>query len=149
MNQYPLPDGGPEGGELVHVDAYRLAGAGDLDSIGWDRVTDPAFAGIVVVEWPERLEGAPPWNTEPVRVTIRQSGEEERDVAIDLPESWRGRAGVKLLKPREATVCPVTGSPVAADSPTWPFADERARMADLYRWMSGKYSVEAREQDPT
>lgn len=147
MNQYPLPDGGPDGGELVHVDAYRLSGPGDLDSIGWDRIADPAFAGIVVVEWPERLEGAgaPAWATEPIRVTIHQSGEDVRDLTIVLPDSWRGRSGVDLLRPREATVCRVTGRPVAADSPTWPFADEKARMADLYRWMSGEYSVEATE----
>ncbi len=134
---------------MVHVDAYRLTGPEDLDSIGWDRIADPAFAGIVVVEWPERLEGvgAPAWATEPIRVTIHQSGEDVRDVTIALPDSWRGRSGVELLKPRQATVCRVTGRPVAADSPTWPFADERARMADLYRWMSGEYSVEATEME--
>jgi endogenous inhibitor of DNA gyrase (YacG/DUF329 family) len=30
---------------------------------------------------------------------------------------------------------------VPPDSPTYPFASERARLADLYRWFSGSYTV--------
>lgn len=144
INQYPKPDGG----ELVHVDAYRLSGPDDLDSLGWDRIAGPTSGGILAVEWPERLGtgGVAGWGGEAVRITLHQGGESSRDVTLDVPESWRTRAGVDMLRPREATVCPVTGRSVPADSPTWPFADERARMADLYRWMSGQYSVEAEEQ---
>jgi tRNA threonylcarbamoyladenosine biosynthesis protein TsaE len=42
---------------LVHVDLYRLDAA-DLDEIGLD--PDLAEAGIVAVEWPERLTRAVP-----------------------------------------------------------------------------------------
>ena len=42
---------------LVHVDLYRLDAA-DLDEIGLD--PDLAAAGIVAVEWPERLTRAVP-----------------------------------------------------------------------------------------
>ena len=48
---------------------------------------------------------------------------------------------------REATRCPVTGSTVPGDSPTWPFADERARMADLYRWMHESYTITREMKD--
>ena len=42
---------------------------------------------------------------------------------------------------REATTCPTTGRPVPADSPTWPFATEQARMADLYKWFTGQHAI--------
>lgn len=140
INQYPIPQ---SDADLVHVDAYRLSGPGDLESVGWDRIADPAFSGILAVEWPERLGVAaiPAWAGDPARITLHPASEDSRDVALDLPDSWRNRPGVDALRPRGATVCRVTGRPVAPDSPTWPFADERARMADLYRWLSGGYSV--------
>lgn len=43
-----------EGPSLVHIDAYRLAGADDLDAAGWDSLTDGS--SVVVIEWPERIE---------------------------------------------------------------------------------------------
>ena len=43
---------------MWHVDAYRLMGADELESIGWDVVTDGS--GAVVVEWAERIESALP-----------------------------------------------------------------------------------------
>lgn len=39
------------------------------------------------------------------------------------------------------TPCPVTGRPVLRTSPSWPFADERARMADLHRWLTERYRI--------
>jgi endogenous inhibitor of DNA gyrase (YacG/DUF329 family) len=42
---------------------------------------------------------------------------------------------------RAATTCPVTGQRVAPDCPTWPFANERARMADLHKWFSGQHVI--------
>jgi tRNA threonylcarbamoyladenosine biosynthesis protein TsaE len=142
INQYPIPEADAE---LVHVDAYRLSGPADLETVGWDRFSDPGFFGILAVEWPERLgdEALPAWAAAPARITLHQSGEEVRDLALDLPDAWRDRPGFDALRPRQATKCPITGRSVPGDSPTWPFADERARMADLYRWMSGQYSVEA------
>jgi endogenous inhibitor of DNA gyrase (YacG/DUF329 family) len=38
-------------------------------------------------------------------------------------------------------ICPVTRQRVPETSPTWPFANERAQMADLHRWMSGEYLI--------
>ena len=42
--------------KVVHVDAYRLSGSDDLDSIGWERIIDGS--AIVFVEWPERIAEA-------------------------------------------------------------------------------------------
>lgn len=126
-----------EGPDVVHVDAYRLSGPDDVESVGWDNVLRPD--AIVVIEWPERIEESLP--NERARVEIDHQGEHERTLAFDLPRSWTGRDGLAPLAQRGDTTCPVTGAPVPADSPTWPFANERARMADLYRWMSGAYEI--------
>jgi tRNA threonylcarbamoyladenosine biosynthesis protein TsaE len=146
MNQYPVAASETE---LVHVDAFRLSGPDDLETIGWDRIADPAFAGILAVEWPERLGPGPlaPWSGRSARVTLHATSEDARNVMLELPDAWRERPGVDMLAPRPPTVCRITGRPVPADSPTWPFADERARMADLYRWMNGQYSVGSADDD--
>jgi tRNA threonylcarbamoyl adenosine modification protein YjeE len=61
---------------LVHVDLYRLDAA-DLDEIGLD--ADLAAAGVVAVEWPERLvrplRGA-------IRIRIEDAGEDRRRITI-------------------------------------------------------------------
>lgn len=141
INQYPSP----HGPELVHVDAYRLHGPGDLESLGWDRIADPAAPRILAVEWPERLgDGAwPAWVQGQARIVIHPPTETTRDLTLDLPDDWRSRPGIDALQPRASTICRITGRSVPADSPTWPFADEKSRMADLYRWMSGSYAIEA------
>ncbi|MEO1536031.1 MAG: tRNA (adenosine(37)-N6)-threonylcarbamoyltransferase complex ATPase subunit type 1 TsaE [Planctomycetota bacterium] len=137
-NDYP---GTADAPAVVHVDAYRLGGADELDTIGWDRVLDGA--AIVFVEWPSKIEGALP--TDRASVRIDQLGEEARRFEIDIPSAWLDRPGLLQLaqqpETRETTECPVTGVSVSGDNPTWPFADERARMADLYRWMHESYTI--------
>jgi len=63
---------------LIHVDLYRLDGA-DLDEIGLDQ--DLAAAGVVAVEWSERL-------TRPIAgaipVTITDLGADRRAVEIGV-----------------------------------------------------------------
>jgi len=130
---------------LVHLDAYRLSGGDDLDAIGFDAATSrPA---IVAIEWPSRLEerlaGFDPARV--VTVHITHAGEDLRHLTIDLPPVVRSRPGTAALLQRGgervAATCPITGRPVPADCPTWPFADEHARLADLHRWLSGGYTV--------
>ncbi len=41
-----------------HLDLYRIADPGELEWLGLDALSDPA--GLVLVEWPERGEGALP-----------------------------------------------------------------------------------------
>lgn len=141
VNEYPAPrEGEPV---LVHVDAYRLTSADDLDPLGWDRLVDGS--SVVLIEWAERIaEALPPETT--ARLTIRATGEQSRAITLEAPEAWRGRGTMDqlhslALPARVATTCPVTGRPVPADSPTWPFVNDQARMADLYKWFSGQHSV--------
>lgn len=80
VQTYPLEDGIT----AWHYDLWRLAGEADLAELGWDE----ARAGIVLVEWPDRLGSlAPP---EALRVTLAPvAGEPEaRDVTLS---GWPGR----------------------------------------------------------
>ncbi|MEM1071601.1 MAG: tRNA (adenosine(37)-N6)-threonylcarbamoyltransferase complex ATPase subunit type 1 TsaE [Planctomycetota bacterium] len=137
-NEYAGTDGVPP---IVHVDAYRLGSSDELDTIGWDRVLDGS--AVVLVEWAERIADALPNKT--AAVTITPTGATDRRIELTLPRDWAERPGVlRLAEPfesRGSTTCPVTGAAVPADSPTWPFADDRARLADLYRWMHESYTI--------
>ena len=129
---------------VTHIDAYRLSGEDDeeLEKLGWDRAV--GGASITLIEWGERVAS---WfaAADIARLTLAHAGETVRTAEIEIPDAWTGRAGMgdllALCGRREDTTCPVTGRPVTSDSPTWPFADERARMADLHRWFSGSYTV--------
>lgn len=123
---------------LVHVDAYRLSGPEELDSLGWDRAMRDECA--MVIEWPERIAAALD-DKSIARVMLTQTGDASRRIEFILPEVWRVREGAGQLSRALDVTCPVTGRRVPADSPTWPFADERARLADLHRWFSGQYMV--------
>jgi tRNA threonylcarbamoyladenosine biosynthesis protein TsaE len=44
---------------MYHLDAYRLSGPEDLESIGWSEIIgDPG--GVVLIEWASRIEAALP-----------------------------------------------------------------------------------------
>lgn len=142
MNEYPIPPAdetseppSPRAGVIVHIDAYRLGSAEDLDSTGWDTLKGDE---IVLIEWAERVDEALPDDAAVVKIT--PTGEDSRRIEIDAPVSWGERPEAAVLI-RDDTVCRVTGRPVSAESPTWPFADERARMVDLHQWFSEGYSV--------
>lgn len=148
---------------LAHIDAYRLSGPDELESIGWDRIVSDASA-VAVVEWAERINAALPMGNRrmDVRITHADPGAEiggasgKRSIIIEAPTAWRTRAGWANVESRSGaprvparppTHCPVTGKPVPPDSPTYPFFDEKARLADLGRWFSGSYSI-SRDIDP-
>lgn len=137
-NEYP---GSADAPPIVHVDAYRLGGTDELDTIGWDRLLDGSV--IIMVEWASRIADALPDPACHVRIVA--VGESSRRFSFEIPRGWLDRPGLLQLarapSERHATTCPVTGVAVAADAPTWPFADERARLADLYRWMHESYSI--------
>ncbi len=145
VHEYTRPEGGTvERPELIHVDAYRLRDPSDLESLGWDavmaRVNQHPTAALAV-EWAERLGRGALGPVEPARLRIEHVDERSRELSFAVPDSWRARSGLRELSSRQATTCPVTGARVEPDSPTYPFASERARMADLYRWFSGSYTV--------
>ena len=70
---YPVP-----GGEALHLDLYRVGGAGELEFLGLDE----AGAVLWLVEWPERGAGALP----------------VPDLIVELAVAGEGRA-VRLRAP--------------------------------------------------
>ena len=65
-------------GPIHHVDLYRLLGEEDFYTLG---LLDVLGRDIVVVEWAERL----PVKVEGVRIHLRFTGEEGREVEVSLP----------------------------------------------------------------
>jgi tRNA threonylcarbamoyladenosine biosynthesis protein TsaE len=52
---------------LVHIDAYRLSGAKDLDLLGWGEIVENN-KNLVFVEWPEIVGGVFPENTPKIQL---------------------------------------------------------------------------------
>lgn len=141
---------------LVHLDAYRLTAGDDLDAIGFDQATAKGNQ-VVAIEWPGRL-GPRAAAFDPAHVatiTLTHMAEDTRAMVVETPKAWMSRPGMKAIaalasgEARTWVKCPVTGSPVPPHSPTWPFADEKARMADFGKWLAGGYVIsrEVREED--
>ncbi|GAB3317812.1 tRNA (adenosine(37)-N6)-threonylcarbamoyltransferase complex ATPase subunit type 1 TsaE [Luteimonas notoginsengisoli] len=65
VERYPIP-----GGEAVHLDLYRIGGAGELEFLGLDE----AGAALWLVEWPERGAGALPAVDLQVELAVRGAG---------------------------------------------------------------------------
>lgn len=132
---------------VVHMDAYRLTEGSGLDELGIDAAgMDDA---VTLVEWASRVSESLRRLSHGALAEVRLSheGDERRLITMVLPESWRHRAQVKAIEllaasMRGVTRCPITGKDVPAESPTWPFADEHARRADLGAWLLGKYRLE-------
>ncbi len=129
---------------LVHADAYRLSGPDDLESLGWD-VADDGGA-VVAIEWAERIAGALPGDALAIR--IGHDADDSRRFRMTVPQRWIDRRAFSdvlrvtgAAMPSGWTRCPVTERPVHPESPTFPFWDEQARMADLGRWLTGSYSI--------
>lgn len=68
---------------LVHVDAYRLTGAGDAREIGLVEYLDLGEA-VLVIEWPERIEAALP--PERIEIRIDEWGDDARRATL----TWVG-----------------------------------------------------------
>lgn len=144
MNEYPLANV-PRGiRKLVHIDAYRLNSAEDLEPLGWDRFVENGIARddcVVIVEWPEKIEGAIASDARTVRVRLEHAGETSRQIQIELPSGFEGRDGTDRFLVAEPVKCPVSGVWVEPTRTTYPFAGEREKMADLNRWFTGQYKI--------
>jgi tRNA threonylcarbamoyladenosine biosynthesis protein TsaE len=64
---------------LHHADLYRLSGAADDLELGLEELPGPA--GVLAVEWAERLSQLP-WK-DPIRVTLSHEGEDLRRIRIE------------------------------------------------------------------
>ena len=67
---------------LVHIDAYRLKGAYELEVLDWkELLADPG--NLIVLEWPERVAEAMPETAIRIRFDIEG---DERKITIDGPK---------------------------------------------------------------
>lgn len=80
---YRLAEGAPWK-HLVHIDAYRLEGEGELRTIGWDEcATDPG--NLIMIEWPEQVGLGIPERA--VWITIDNVDETTRKFSVsNLPD---------------------------------------------------------------
>lgn len=62
----------PQGLEIFHYDLWRLNGPQDLEELGWDE----ALAGVVLVEWPDRLGELTPPDAWRLRLSLAGAGRE-------------------------------------------------------------------------
>lgn len=136
---------GPGDTPLIHMDAYRLSGADELDTLGWDRVT--AGDAALAIEWAERIAPVLTPGDHLAHVRLEPRGESERSIVLGVPVTWTQRTGWTALRalalaPGQPGRCVVCARPVSAGS--GPFCSERCRLADLNLWLTGGYVVEGR-----
>jgi tRNA threonylcarbamoyladenosine biosynthesis protein TsaE len=77
----------PGGLEIAHFDLYRLESPDDVWELGWEDALEQA---VVLLEWPERLEGRllPP---DRLVIALRPAGPDAREAEITGHGSWAGR----------------------------------------------------------
>lgn len=109
---------------LVHVDAWRMHGEADLDTIGWDEIVGSRDA-VIAIEWPSRVLAALPARR--IDVTLATSATGGRVIMVDDRRHQQPTA-----------VCRTCGSPCA---PCDPFCSPRCRAVDLRRWLTGAYRI--------
>lgn len=85
VNMYRRADGG----QLFHMDAYRLDSTGEAEELDLDSML---AEGALIVEWPERMQSLIPG--ERLWVEFTQSGEEEREMKFNA----RGKRYEALLE---------------------------------------------------
>lgn len=66
---------------VFHLDAYRVGGADDFEAIGFAELLEQG--GVVVVEWPSRVEGLLPPGR--IDVSIEPTGPMSRRIEIRRP----------------------------------------------------------------
>lgn len=124
----------------------------DLKVSGTIRYAEPPLARVRIERGDVKGDGAGGM----AHLEDEAEGRGERLLTIEVPDAWASRPewegfaaawGAKGKLPEDWARCPTTGKAVAPDSPTFPFVDERARMADLGKWMTGNYLI-SREVKP-
>jgi tRNA threonylcarbamoyl adenosine modification protein YjeE len=126
---------------LVHIDAYRLSGPEDLETIGWSEMLE-ARDTVIAVEWPSRIAAALP--TDRIEVTFEHTGEHSRLLTISglaggAMERLKSLGNASGAASTAAAVCRICGKPVPAGATTLPFCSDRCRLADLNRWFNEGY----------
>ena len=69
--------------KLVHIDAFRLGGPHDLESIGFDELL-AADDNVVAIEWPGRIHQALP--TPRIELAFEHAGDTARRLTLTAPQ---------------------------------------------------------------
>ena len=67
---------------LVHVDAFRLSGPQDLETVGWEELLESPGT-VIAVEWPSRITEALP--AQRIDVVMTHEAESARRISLDAP----------------------------------------------------------------
>ncbi|MDG2292017.1 MAG: tRNA (adenosine(37)-N6)-threonylcarbamoyltransferase complex ATPase subunit type 1 TsaE [Phycisphaerales bacterium] len=59
LHEHAVGDQGRELKRMYHIDAYRLSGLEDLESVGWDECLGDVN-GVLLIEWASKIEAALP-----------------------------------------------------------------------------------------
>jgi len=162
INQYAIPGRGIAAaahplapGQLIHVDAYRVGDVSELENAGWDHLFNvqgrPIGPAAAIIEWRSRIQEVIPKDA--CDIVLEATGSASRRCAISIPTAWLEGSGhresARRIIESPPTRCPVTREWVEATRPSYPFASERARLADLHKWFSGEHSTsrEIRPED--
>ncbi len=140
---------------LVHIDAYRLEGLSDVESIGWS--SELLDDSVTVIEWADRMADEVP--ADGLHVRLDHVDEAHRRITFQAPDAWRDRlyglmhdlsdsqtpltesANSGSTKAPAHTPCPICRAAVPGDAPDYPFCSQRCRLADLNRWFKGEYRL--------
>lgn len=143
---------GSAGPALIHIDAYRIRSAEDLETIGWADLLD-APGTILAIEWPSRIinEVNRVDVDRKIDVSIAHLGEHSRAISMvgpdDLMEDLRSLEAACIalkasaMQRNPAGQCRTCGRGVASDAPEFPFCSARCRLAELNKWFSESYRV--------
>jgi tRNA threonylcarbamoyladenosine biosynthesis protein TsaE len=172
INQYAIPPREPASaanaakpvhplapGQLIHVDAYRVHDPAELENAGWDHLFDtkghPIGAAAAIIEWPSRILAAIPEDA--CRIVLETIGVDSRRVEISISGAWlddaaraqASRDAARRVLESPPIRCPVTREWVEPTRASYPFASDRARLADLHKWFSGEHAIprEIRPED--
>ena len=127
---------------LAHVDAYRLSGPDDLETIGWSELLASDDV-IIAVEWPERIAAALPQTR--IELRLQPTADSQRLIRISTPVSLSNRLVNLQSEPARApitkTACRMCGRAIDQTVATFPFCSERCRLADLGAWFREGYRM--------
>ncbi len=81
---------------LCHLDAYRLAGPGELHELGFGELVEEGST-VVAVEWADRVAGLVPASA--CRVELTHAGEQRRRIAVRWPDAARLARFIEAASP--------------------------------------------------
>ena len=130
---------------LIHIDAYRMDGPDELETIGWDETLEREDA-FIAIEWPERIEESLP-ALRTIAIEIEHAGTvpphsgwggDERIIRITARPHHADRFASLEPETRECATC---GRMCTSDDPFFPFCSGRCRLIDLGEWFDEKHRI--------